>query len=114
MEISVKIHSIGQTQQITETFSKREFIVETQEEYKQYLTLQVIKDKCNVLDNFKKGDEVEVSINCKGRLWTNKEGVEVAFNTLECWKIIKQVSEFKDEIPVNLENIEQDDSGLPF
>jgi single-strand DNA-binding protein len=87
MELNVKIHSIGETQNVTETFSKREFIVETQEDYKQYLQLQVIKDKCDVLNHFKPGQEVKVHLNLKGRLWTNKEGKEIAFNTLECWKI---------------------------
>ena len=87
MELNVKIHSISETQNVTDTFSKREFIVETIEHYKQYLQLQVIKDKCSVLDNYKVGQEVKVSLNIKGRLWTNKEGKEVAFNTLECWKI---------------------------
>ena len=89
MELNVKIHSIGETQNVTDTFSKREFIVETQEEYKQYLQLQVIKDKCDTLSNYKPGQEVKVHLNIKGRLWTNKEGKEIAFNTLECWKIEK-------------------------
>ena len=89
MELNVKIHSIGETQNVTDTFSKREFIVETQEEYKQYLSLQVIKDKCAILDDYKKGDEVTVSLNLKGKLWTDKQGVEKCFNTLECWKISK-------------------------
>lgn len=89
MELNVKIHSIGETQNVTDTFSKREFIVETQEEYKQYLLLQVIKDKCAVLNDYKKGDEVTVSLNLKGKLWTDKQGVEKCFNTFECWKINK-------------------------
>ena len=55
MELNVKIHSVGTTQNVTDTFSKREFIVEeTQEEYKQYLLLQVTKDKCGLLDSYKK------------------------------------------------------------
>ena len=87
MELNVKIHSIGETQNVNATFSKREFIVETQENYPQYLLLQVVKDKCNVLNNFKVGQLVNVSINLKGRLWTDKEGVEKCFNTIECWKI---------------------------
>ena len=89
MELNVKIHSISETQNVTDTFSKREFIVETIEDYKQHLQLQFIKDKCSILDNYKVGQEVKVSLNLKGRLWTNKEGKEVAFNTLECWKIEK-------------------------
>ncbi len=87
MELNVKIHSIGETQNVSATFSKREFVVETQEEYKQYLLMQVVKDKCNVLNNFQVGQLVSVSINLKGRLWTDKEGVEKCFNTIECWKI---------------------------
>lgn len=87
MELNVKIHSIGETQNVSATFSKREFIVETQETYPQHLLLQVVKDKCNVLNNFKVGQLVNVSINLKGRLWTDKEGVEKCFNTIECWKI---------------------------
>ncbi|QHB40252.1 hypothetical protein snork62_gp039 [Flavobacterium phage vB_FspS_snork6-2] len=87
MELNVKIHSIGQTQNVSDKFSKREFVVETQEEYKQYLLLQVTKDKCGLLDSYKVGQEVKVSLNLRGRLWTNLEGVEKCFNTLECWKI---------------------------
>jgi hypothetical protein len=87
MELNVKIHSIGQTQNVSDKFSKREFVVETQEEYKQYLLLQVTKDKCGLLDSYKVGQEVKVSLNLRGRLWTNPEGVEKCFNTLECWKI---------------------------
>ena len=92
MELNVKIHSISQTQNVSDTFSKREFVVETQEEYKQYLLLQVVKDKCSVLDSYKKGNEVKVSLNLKGRLWQNPQGEEKCFNTLECWKIEKQVN----------------------
>jgi hypothetical protein len=97
MELNVKIHSIGETQIVSDKFSKREFIVETQEEYKQYLQLQVIKDKCDTLNNYKVGHDVKVHLNIKGRLWTNKEGKEIAFNTLECWKIEK--SESLEESP---------------
>ena len=114
MELNVKIHSIGETQNVTDTFSKREFIVETQEEYKQYLSLQVIKDKCAILDDYKKGDEVTVSLNLKGKLWTDKQGVEKCFNTLECWKINKvgsQQQEPQSKEPVGI-GVEEDSDML--
>ena len=63
MELNAKIHSIGETQNVSDTFSKREFIVVTEETYPQYLLLQVVKDKCNVLNHFKVGQQVNVSIN---------------------------------------------------
>ena len=101
MELNVKIHSIGETQNVSATFSKREFVVETQEEYKQYLLMQVVNDKCNVLNNFQVGQLVSVSINLKGRLWNDKEGVEKCFNTIECWKINAVGNEYKQDNPTN-------------
>ena len=116
MELNVKIHSISETQNVTDTFSKREFIVETQEEYKQYLQLQVTKDKCSILDNYKVGDLVEVSLNLRGRLWTNKENKEIAFNTLECWKINKSANDVSVNEPVfeTTAVINQPENDLPF
>jgi len=106
MELNVKIHSIGETQNVSATFSKREFVVETQEEYKQYLLMQVVKDKCNVLNNFQVGQLVSVSINLKGRLWTDKEGVEKCFNTIECWKI--------NALSQQVNNVVNEVVGQPF
>ena len=115
MELNVKIHSISETQNVTDTFSKREFIVETQEEYKQYLQLQVTKDKCAILDNYKVGDLVNVSLNLRGRLWTNKENKEIAFNTLECWKISKTESAPEPVFSGNKNlGTEQEDPNSPF
>lgn len=111
MELSAKIHSISETQNLTETFSKREFVVETLEEYKQYLSLQVIKDKCSVLDNYKVGDNVKVSLNLKGRLWTNPQGEEKCFNTLECWRIEKLENSTPEPENVGAEN---ESGNLPF
>ena len=116
MELNVKIHSVGTTQNVTDTFSKREFIVETQEEYKQYLLLQVTKDKCGLLDSYKKGDNAIVSLNLRGRLWTNPQGEEKCFNTLECWKISKteqSVNNIEVKEPISVV-ADSDDTGLPF
>jgi hypothetical protein len=113
MELNVKIHSIGQTQKVSDTFSKREFVVETQEDYKQYLLLQVVKDKCDLLNNYKPGDSVSVSLNFKGRLWSDANGVEKCFNTLECWKITK-VNVGIDETIVEQHSNNIPDTDLPF
>ena len=88
-ELSVKIYKINETVKVSDSFSKREFIVETDTQYKQYLLLQVVKDKCEVLNGYKIGDNVKVSLNLNGRLWTNPQGEEKCFNTLDCWRIEK-------------------------
>lgn len=114
MELNVKIHSISETQNVTDTFSKREFIVETQEDYKQYLQLQVIKDKCDVLNNYKKWDNVTVSLNLKGRIWTNPQGEEKCFNTLECWKISKtDANNVEVKEPQYIKNA-REEADVPF
>ncbi len=110
MELNVKIHSIGQTQNVSDTFSKREFVVETQEEYKQYLLLQVTKDKCGLLDSYKVGQEAKVSLNLRGRLWQNPQGEEKCFNTLECWKIEKQ----GESNPTSNTQPKEEESDLPW
>ena len=112
MELEVKIHSIAETNVVSNTFKKRDFIVSTNEQYVQYLNLQMNKDKCDILNSYKVGDNVKVSLNFKGRLWTNKEGVEIAFNTLECWKIAKIDS--NSQTIQEREPTQVDKSDLPF
>ena len=90
LELEGKIYRIDETVQVSDTFSKREFIVETDEQYKQYVMFQMVKDKCSVLDGYKKGDAVKVSYNLQGRLWSNPMGDEKCFNTLQSWLIAKQ------------------------
>jgi hypothetical protein len=89
LELEGKIYRIDATVQVSDTFSKREFIVETDEQYKQYIMFQMTKDKCSVLDGYKKGDAVKVSYNLQGRLWSNPMGDEKCFNTLQSWLISK-------------------------
>jgi single-strand DNA-binding protein len=87
------IIAINPTQQITDTFSKREFVVETSEEnngqsYSQSIKFQVMKDKCSMLDSFAVGDEVSVSFNITGKPY-DKNGTILYFNNLNAWKITK-------------------------
>jgi len=87
-EITGTMHSIGETQQIKETFTKREFIIEVADgNYPQHIKCQVTKDRCKTLDAFKAGEAVNVCFNLRGRLYTNKNGQQDAFTNLEAWRI---------------------------
>ena len=81
------IKVINQTQQITEKFSKREFVIETDSQYPKPNLFQMNNDKCSLIDGFKVGDKVEVFWNLNGKEWTNPAGETKYFNTLEAWKI---------------------------
>ena len=81
---------INETQQISEKFSKREFVIsETSSMYPQDILFQATQDKCSLLDSVKVQDQIEVSFNLRGREWTSPTGEVKHFNTLEAWRIEK-------------------------
>ena len=91
MEFTGQIKRIGQTQIVSDKFSKREFTIvdKPESEYPQIVQFELHKDRCDTIDTFKLGDSVRVSFNLKGREWTDKEGVVKTFNTLQAWAIVK-------------------------
>lgn len=89
MELKAKIHEIGAVQQVSETFKKRDLIVEYAENttYPEYIKFETIQDKTALLENLKVGDDIEVSFNLRGRPWTDKAGKTSYFNSLVVWRI---------------------------
>ena len=116
MKIQGKIIKIYPTTQVSEKFKKREFVIETQEQYPQIIKMQVTQDKCSTLDNYNFGGLVDVYFNLKGREYTPKEKTEPNYyNTIEAWKIVslhqKQANETisKNQEPPTIEDLQ-----LPF
>lgn len=91
------IEMIGETQVVSDKFKKREFVLTTDADtdYPQSVSFQVTQDKCDLLDDYKSGDLIDVEFNLRGRKWVNKEGGVKYFNTLEAWKI-KSLNDNKD------------------
>ena len=106
------IKVINQTQVISESFSKREFVIETDGQYPKPNAFQVTKDKCSLLDNFKVGQQVEVFWNLNGKEWTNPQGETKYFNTLEAWKIEVLGAVRPDQMKAHAPN--EEESDLPF
>jgi hypothetical protein len=89
MKLTGKIFRIMDTQNVSATYKKREFVLEVAENpaFPQMIKLELSQDRCSVLDKFKLGQIVECDINLRGRIWINPQGVETFFNTIEAWKI---------------------------
>ncbi|MGE9516339.1 MAG: DUF3127 domain-containing protein [Solitalea-like symbiont of Tyrophagus putrescentiae] len=90
MEIQGVVHEIYDTVQITDTFRKREIIIEYAENpaYPEYLKMEAIQANCSAFDSLQKGDPINISFNIKGRAWNDpKTGRVNYFNTLQIWKI---------------------------
>ena len=89
MEVKGNIKVINPTQIVSEKFSKRELVVTTNDTYPQDILIQFTQDKCSILDSYKIGQNVNVSINLRGREWTSPQGEVKYFNTIEGWRIEK-------------------------
>lgn len=83
------IKVIKPTQQVSEKFSKREFVVTdlSEAQYPQDISFEFTQDKTALLDSFGVGQEVEVSFNLRGREWASPQGEVKYFNTLNAFKI---------------------------
>lgn len=107
------VHRIGQTQNVSDKFMKRELIIvdESEANYPQTICIEFTQDKTTLLDNIMEGQTVEVSFNLRGREWTNPSGETKVFNSLNGWRIdlVEGVQEQKKKAVV-----EDDDSALPF
>src|SRR5512133_2343678 len=88
MEATGKLHTIFDTKQVSERFTKREFVLELVDgKFPQTVLFQLTGDRCASLDAFAVGDEVRVEFNLRGREWRSPQGDIRYFNSLDVWRI---------------------------
>lgn len=126
MEIRGKVHEIGQIQQVTDTFKKRDIVIEYAENpsYPEFIKFEALQDKTDLFDQVAVGDNVEVFFNLRGRPWTNKDGLTTYFNTLVVWRITKVAgasdpsasAQSSSPVPpaVDISSTDGKDDDLPF
>jgi hypothetical protein len=87
-QVSGEIIEIYDVKIISDNFKKREFILKhaPNPEYPDFLKLEVVQNKTDLLDKYKVGDNVVVDLNLKGKRW--EKGKESGyFNSLQAWRI---------------------------
>jgi single-strand DNA-binding protein len=78
------IKKIGETDQVSEKFKKREIVLTTEDEkYPQDVKFEFVQDKCALLDDFSEGDEATITFNLRGSEYNGKHYVN-----LTGWKIV--------------------------
>ena len=87
MELTGKLIFVGETQQISEKFSKRDFVVETFEQYPQQIKFELHQDKTDLINEPHLQETITVSYNLRGRSYADKNGDTQYSNTLAAWKI---------------------------
>ncbi len=87
-EVSGELNKKFDTTQITDSFKKREFVLEIEDgNYSQFIKFQLIQDKCSLLDPFNEGDKLKVHFNLRGRPYNNRQGGVTYFTNLQAWRI---------------------------
>ena len=100
MEVQGKIKLIGETQEFgSNGFRKREIVVTTAEQYPQSIMVEFVQDKTDLLNNFSVGQDVKISINLRGREWTNPQGEVKYFNSIQGWRIEKIEEGYDAQLP---------------
>ncbi len=88
MEVEGKIKKIEETKEYGNNgFRKREVIITTEEQYPQPIAIEFVQDKTDLLNNYSVGQNVKISINLRGREWTNPQGEVKYFNSIQGWRI---------------------------
>lgn len=88
MDITGTLKVKTDTQQVSDKFRKREFVItDNSSQYPQHITFQLTQDRCDLLDKYNVGNEIKVHFNLRGREWTSPKGEVKYFNTLEAWRL---------------------------
>ena len=91
--ISGGVRFVSEDINVSSSFKKRELVVTTDEQYPQHILINFVQDKTEYLDGLNVGQRVKVSVNLRGREWTNPQGEVKYFNDIQGWKVSKHTDE---------------------
>ncbi len=87
-EIEGTVKHVFDLKQVSERFSKREFVLEIEDgKYSQVVSFEATGKALDYIGDFKAGDKMRVHFNVRGREWTSKSGEVKYFNTLAAWRV---------------------------
>jgi len=92
-ELSGRLIEKMDTVKVSETFKKREFVIEhidnsSGKVFTDLIKFQVTGERCALIDKFNINDEIKVTFNIRGKRWVKDDRVSY-FTNLEVWKIEK-------------------------
>ena len=116
------LKSIEDTQVISDKFKKREFVIETNEQYPQQIKFEFVNDNVDVLDGFNIGEHVKVAFTIrgneyKGKIYNNLRGIAIGSinetTTTEKTTKVETTPKPSNIQPV-ITDVDNDDDDLPF
>jgi hypothetical protein len=89
-EITGKLICKDDTQHVSDRFQKREFVIEVENErnsqWNDFVKIQLIQDRCDLVENIQIGENIKVHFSLRGRKWENQGQVSY-FTNIEGWRI---------------------------
>lgn len=102
-EVAGKLHKKFDTENKTDTFQAREFVIVIEGNYPQFVKFQLTQDRCALVDNFEEGDMINVHFDLRGREWNEKY-----FTNLNAWRVERPAAapspEVADAPPASMDN----------
>jgi hypothetical protein len=83
-EVEGVLHKKYETENKSDTFQAREFVIKTDGNYPQFVKFQLTQDRCSLVDGMNEGEVVKVYFDLRGREWQGKY-----FTNLNAWKLEK-------------------------
>ncbi|MEO1515967.1 MAG: DUF3127 domain-containing protein [Bacteroidota bacterium] len=86
-DVEGKLYKKFDTNQVTDTFRKREFVMEMEDgAYTQLIKFQLTQNNCEKLDPFNEGDQLKVTFSLRGREYKKDSKVSY-FTNLDAWRV---------------------------
>ncbi|MCL1920601.1 MAG: DUF3127 domain-containing protein [Kiritimatiellaeota bacterium] len=89
-------------------FTKREFVLTTEEDYPQDVKFACVKEKCALLDSVAPGNRVKVSFSIRGNLYKDRYFVDLQAFRIDKMEGDGSVVEYEDSGPMPT------DEPMPF
>ena len=101
-EVVGKLHKKFDTENKTDTFQAREFVIVVEGNYPQFVKFQLVQDRCALVDNFEEGEMINVHFDLRGREWNGKY-----FTNLNAWRVERPAAAPSPEVadaPPSMDN----------
>jgi len=94
LKVQGRLCEIFPEQAVTDSFRSRNFVIETDGQYPQFVQFQLVQDRCGIVDSHRIGDLVTVHFDLRGKKWQGKY-----ITNLNAWKIEGQGTPQQTRMP---------------
>ena len=94
-EIQGKLHKVFPSENKSGSFQAREFVIEVESgQYSQLIKFQLTQERCDLIESYSEGEEIQVHFDLRGREWDGKY-----FINLNAWRLNRPSSTEKTDSP---------------